>query len=82
MPNYNFKHHRLVLGISPQQEEGNKNMKNKFRVDRALNLQFESYEAAEAVAKQYTAKNDEAYAVMQAVAVTKTVVPDIEVTKL
>jgi hypothetical protein len=57
-------------------------MKKKFTVVSPENLAYETYEDAEVAAKQYTSKYDTPYAVMQAVAVTKVIVPDIEVTKL
>jgi len=64
------------------QEEGNKKMKNKFHILRMHSLNYETYAEAERVAKQYTVKNDEPYAIVQAIAVTKEVVPAIEVEKL
>jgi hypothetical protein len=66
----------------PSQEEGNENMKKKFMVVAANSLTYETYEEAEAGAKKYTSRNEQPYAVMQAISVTKEVVPEIEVVKL
>jgi len=57
-------------------------MENKFHVVRPDSVKYKTLEEAVDVAKQYTAKNDEPYAIAQVVALTKTVVPDIEVIKI
>jgi len=66
----------------PVQQEGNENMEKKFHIMPANGFRYKTYEEAEAEAKRSTARNDQPYAVVQAISMTKEVVPEIEVVKL
>jgi len=63
-------------------QEGNKNMDKKFHIMPTNGFRYKTYEEAEAEAKRYTARNDQPYAIVQAVSMTKEIVPEIEVVKL
>ena len=64
------------------QEQGNENMDKKFLITETTCLKYKTYEEAENDAKKYTARNDRPYAVLQAISMTKEIVPEIEVVKL
>lgn len=77
--NYDFS---LSIVDEEEQEQGNENMDKKFIVMATNSFKYRTYEEAETEAKRYTARNDQPYAVAQAISVTKEVVPEIEVVKL
>lgn len=57
-------------------------LEKKFNVIRVDNMKYKSLEEAEENAKRFTASSDDAYAVVQAVSVTKVPTPEIEIVKL